>query len=381
MKNIWLLTKTMVKRYYFSILLAVFSAIMLCFILHAMGGLATDYSLSAVKLGVMDYDDSILSNDFKKYLTDKMEYELIENNSYDYLSAELLDKEISAIIEIPQDFYEQFSVGGSRNIIITTMDDYENAAFLEANLNSYLGSIQILSESADGNHEVFDQLLQDYNNETIHLKQTEAQNVDRKAIEEKGGFINSVGFYLLFIFALGFLISFMILNDRNSGIFHRIQVTPVKPIQYVIGSAMFGSLLCFIEIAIYCGYIAIRGINIGFDLWVLVLFMSLFSIFTVGFAVAAALAFRSKNAVSSIVVGFSTVGCIMGGAYFPLDLAPKGMQNMARVLPQFWFMDTFRTLQENPQTSIVPNLIIMILFTILTLLIGALLFSQNYNKG
>lgn len=381
MKNIWLLTKTMIKRYYLFVLLAVFSGCMLCFILHTMGGLASDYTLSPIKLGIMDYDESILSRDFKEYLTDKMKYVLIENNSYDYLSTELLDKNISAIIEIPEDFYEQFSQGNSRNIIITTMDDYENAAFLEANLNSYLGSIQLLTESSDGNQEMFARLLQDYSRETIQIKQTEAQSVDRKELEEKSGFINSVGFYLMFIFALGSVISFMILNDRNSGVFHRIQITPVKPIQYVIGSAFFGFILCFIEILIYCGYIAICGINIGFELWILILFMSLFSVFTVGFSVAAALALKSKNAVSSIVIGFSTVGCIMGGAYFPLDLAPKGMQNIARVLPQFWFMDTFRTLQENPQASIFSNMIIMILFTVLTILIGALMFSQNFKKG
>jgi ABC-2 type transport system permease protein len=90
---------------------------------------------------------------------------------------------------------------------------------------------------------------------------------------------------------------------------------------------------------------------------------------------------KSKNAITSIIIGFSTVGCILGGAYFPIDMSPKTLQNLARVLPQFWFMDAFRRLQADIMADIYPNIIILILFTVLSLLIGAVLFSQNYKNN
>lgn len=379
MKNIWLLTKTNVKRNFMAVIISVFGAAMLCLILYAMGSLVADITLSKISIGVIDNDQSNLSKDFKGYLEDQLNYEIIENYTYDRLSTELIEKNISVIIEIPEDFYEQFANGNKQFVTITSLEDYENAAFIQVYINNYLSSISILSRSA-GDPEIFDQLLSDYYKEDITMKQTSARVIDKKTIIEQAGFINSIGFYLMFIFSISVLLSFMILDDRLSGVLNRIQVTPVKPIQYIIGSGIFGLILCFIQIGLYCGYIYFMDVQIGFSIWVLVLMMSLFSLFTVCFSMAVSLALKSKNAITSIIIGFSTIGCILGGAYFPLDTSPKTLQNLARVLPQYWFMDAFRKLQADIATNIYPNIIILVLFATLSLLVGAVLFSQN-NKN
>ena len=122
-------------------------------------------------------------------------------------------------------------------------------------------------------------------------------------------------------------------------------------------------------------------IPIGVPLWIVVFIMGLFSVFTVCFSLAISLAMKSKNAITSINIGFSTVGCILGGAYFPLDMSPKTLQDLARVLPQYWFMDAFRRLQADSTANIYPNIIILILFATLALLIGAVLFAQNYKNN
>lgn len=381
MKHIWLLTKTNLKRNSFSAILAVISGMFLCLLLFAMGNMVAEMAVSKINIGLIDYDQSVLSDDFKNYMKEKLNYELIENNSYDELSTELIDKNISAIIEIPDNFYELFSSGKNGDVIVTTTDDYVNAAFLQANLNSYLASIELLSEGAKGNQETFDELLLNYEKEEVRMTQTAAQEINLKELKQKEGFTNSIGFFLMIIFAVGVIISFMIIEDRRSGVYNRIQITPVKPLHYIIGTALFGILLCAIEIGIYCGYISFMNLQIGFPLWILIIFMSLFSIFMIGFSIAIALAVKSKNTVTTIVTGYSTVGCVVGGAYFPLEMAPKSLQNLARIFPQFWFMDLFRSLQEKPDTLIYSNLFILALFTILILLIGAVLFSQNYKKS
>jgi ABC-2 type transport system permease protein len=381
MKNILLLTKTNIQRNRFAVLLSVIGAAMLCLILYSMGDMVADMTVAKVSIGVIDYDQSKLSTDFKGYLTEQLDYNILENYTYDEFSTELIDKNISVIIEIPEDFYEQYSTGNKKEITVTSLEDYENAAFLEVYINNYLSSISILTAGADGNQEIFDQLLEDYNNTDIKITQQAAQAIDRKEITGKEGFINSVGFYLMFIFAISVLISFMVLDDRLSGVFSRIQATPVKPIQYIIGTGVFGLFLCFLQIGLYIGYIRLMDIRTGIPLGVMMLMMSLFSLFTVSFSLAVSLAMKSKNAITSIIIGFSTVGCILGGAYFPLNLAPKSLQNIARVLPQYWFMDAFRSIQTDITANIYPNIIILMLYAVLTLLIGAVLFSQNYKNS
>lgn len=381
MKNIWIITKTNIKRNFFSIFMSVFGAFALCFLLYVMGNMAVDITLEKVMIGVIDEDQSKLSEDFKNYITEELDFGILDNNSYDMLSTELIEKNISVIIEIPKDFYEQISAGNNKEITITTTDDYENAAFLQAYLNNYLGNIRFISNSAAGDQKVFDQLLTDYKNGPIEINQVAAPVMDEQELTELEGFNHSIGFFLMIIFALGVFIAFMIIDDRFSGVFNRIKITPVKPVQYIIGSGVFGILLCLIEVGIYCGYIIIKDIDIGFPVGLLILTMSLFSLFTVCFSVTIALSIKSKSAITSIIIGFSTVGAILGGAYFPLDLAPKSLQNLARVLPQFWFMDTFRRIQADPKANLYPNFIIMTLFTALAFLIGAVLFNQNHRNS
>ena len=381
MKNILILTKLNVKRYYFAVLLSILGAVMLCLLLYAMGNIVANSTIAKVHVGILDYDQSTLSKDFKRYLKEEMDYELLENYSYQELSTELLDKDISVIIEIPENFMTKMMSGGAPKVIITSMDDYENTAFVEAHINSYLSSIQVLASGAGGDKQIFDQLLMASLKEEITLTKTSAANIDKNKLFGESGFINTVGFFLMFIFTISVILGFMIIEDRVKGVFGRIQATPVKPIQYIIGSGLFGLVLSSIMVVLFTLFIYINKIQIGVPLETVFLLMLLFSLFTVCFSLMIALATKSRNSVTAIVIGFSTIGCILGGAYFPLDMAPDTLQKIARILPQFWFMDAFRRLQLDLHANIYPNIIILALFVALSFLIGAVLFAQNYKNS
>ena len=381
MKNICLLTLTNLKRNKLFLSLSIAGGVILCFLLIAMGNLAVEIRLSKIKVGLIDQDQSILSSDFKSYLTEELDYELITDHTYEELSALLIEKNISVIIEIPKGFYEKTAIGNMQEIIVTSLDDYENAAFLEANLNSYMHSIQMLADSAGKEKELFDQLLLDYGTEGVPITQTAAMTLDKQMMKGKEGFINSIGFYLMLVFGLSIILSFIVVEDYLSGVFQRVKISPVRPVQYIIGTGIFGMIICLIELVIYCGYIWIADIDIGFSLGLLVFMMFLFSLFTVCFAIAVALWVKSKATVGAISMGFSTIGCILGGAYFSLDMAPQRLQSLARVLPQYWFMETFKALQKDQTANVWPNIIILSLFTLLTFLIGAVLFSQNHKNN
>ncbi len=197
----------------------------------------------------------------------------------------------------------------------------------------------------------------------------------------KEGFRNTIGFFLMIIFALGIILSFMIIDDRANGIYNRITISPVRPVQYILGNSMFGFILSFIMVTIYCSYIFFSEINIGFPIYKLFLLMNLLAFFVVCFIIGVSIIIRSKSGVSALIMGYSTIGAILGGAYFPIDLAPENLQNMARLLPQYWFMDSIYKLMDNPMADISSNVIILILFSVLAFLIGAVVFSQNYKKG
>ena len=183
------------------------------------------------------------------------------------------------------------------------------------------------------------------------------------------------------MFALGVVLSFMILDDRATGVYNRITVTPVKPVHYIAGNSIFGFILLMIEVVIYCGYIAIKDVDIGFPVYKLFILMLLLSLFITCFLVSASILIKSKSGITVVIMGYSTIGSILGGAYFPIDMSPEVLQNIARILPQFWFMDAVTKLMNNPMTDISSNIIIIVLFTVLAFLVGAVSFSQNNKRG
>ena len=71
MKNIILLVKSNIKRNRMGILLSVFSGVVLSLLIYLMGQFVGSVALSKIEIGVMDYDKSILSTDFKSYLSEE----------------------------------------------------------------------------------------------------------------------------------------------------------------------------------------------------------------------------------------------------------------------------------------------------------------------
>ena len=381
MRHIWQLMKTNLKKNYIAIVLAVLSGAILCFIFYAIGNLSADQTLSKIKVGVLDEDESFLSEDFKHYLENQLNYEILEKNSYEELSTELIEKDISVIIEIPKNFQQQWLQEENGKLIITSLDDYENAAFVQIYIDSYLNSIRILGKSAQNDSDVFRMLLMEHRKHEIPILTKSALTIDEKELAHQEGFIYSAGFFLMFVFAISVIFAYMIVDDRISGVLNRIQATPVKPIHYIFGTGIFGLLITLIMLGIYLGYLYFMKINTGVPYGTILLLMSLYALFTVSFTMTSALAFKLKNTVTSVMIGFSTIGCILGGAYFPIEMSPKSLQSLVRIMPQFWYMDAFRKIQENSSAAIGSHIVILVLYTILALLIGAVLFSQHFQKN
>jgi len=381
MNNIWLIIKSNIKRKRGVVILSVLSGFILCFLMYLLGSYSAGALLSKIKIGIIDYDDSLLSKNFKSYLIRELNYELIEHRSFDHLSKLLIDKDISVIIEIPANFYDKFAAGEVEKLILTTSDDFENAAFTEAYINSYLSSIHMLSAVSGGDEEVFSRYLTEYGKAGNPIYKAQAFSLDQKQFREKEGFRNTIGFYLMTAFALAMVVSYIIVDDRRTCIYDRIALTPVKSGQYIAGNSIFGLFLLLVETLIYCGYMAVMNINIGFPVYKLFLLLLMFSFFVTCFVIDVSLIVKSKNGLTAIIMSFNTIGTILGGAFFTLDLAPKNLQNLAKILPQYWITDALYKLMDDAGADIGSNVIILVLFTMLAFLIGAVLFSQNYKRG
>ena len=167
MSKIWILFRGNLRRNRLYLLLAVVGSALICSMFGYVGGLSSEHQVGGIPVGIIDNDHTALTSDFQTYMREEQGMELTTDLDYDGLSTELIERHISAIIEIPAGFTQCILDGKEPRLDMTTLDDYENAAYLEAYLDSYLNAVHLLAEGAQGDTAAFDTLLSDFYAQSI----------------------------------------------------------------------------------------------------------------------------------------------------------------------------------------------------------------------
>ncbi len=389
MKNILLLIRNSIQRNKVTVFSACICALSLSLIMALFGNITGDDTISRIKIGLIDHDRTALSADFRHYMTDTLNIQLIEDQTFEELSMTLINRNISVIVEIPENFENAMVNGHPEDLIATSLSDFENAAFVDAYLNSYMNSINILGVSAAGDKDVFHELLHESENRKISIRSTAVPKLTSGLADDEMVFIDdsvyadsflpSMGFYMMFGFFFAISIAFMVFDDRSSGIFHRIQSTPVTSAQYIIGSTLFGVVNGLLIIGLFFAYLFLSRTKIGVPYGNTILLMVLMMLFMVGFALMLALIMKSKSSVLTVIFAYSSMASMIGGAWFPIEFGPDSLQKLAKITPNYWFMDAFNKMQENSRANIVSNIIVLVLFIVLVYLVSAIRFTQNKN--
>lgn len=374
MKNILILIGAGFKRNKLSLIISVMCAVTIIVFMCIMANSAEQSD--KIRVGIIDYDNSVLSQDIKNYLSDQLDY-VIEENTYDNLSSELIKRNISVIIEIPQNFFSSAVNGNTLDLQVTSMNDFENRAFIDAYLNSYLESINYISNACDGKEQLFTDILNKKSEQSYDIATDMNYAMDSTEERQQDSFKDVIGIFLLLSLAASIFIGFTVFDDRSTGTYNRIKLAPINSIEYVIGITFFGLIQLLLMNFIVCAYIYLNNFYIGISEGLLFLGMALMSLFYVGFSLVIGLMCKSKTTIMTIIIGFSTLASMLGGAFFPISNASDTIKNISKITPQYWFMNIIRNYQNIDNSTITSCIIVLFLFAILIYLIAGVLFAQK----
>ncbi len=384
MKNILLIFKNSVRRGVLMLSVSVMAAVFMAVVFEALtrseGDGAEDVDGSKIfeisdkiKTGLIDHDESQLSENLKNYLENTLGMDVNLENNYELQAGLLIDRDISAIIEVPEGFYADAAAGNVGELVITTLDDYENAAFIEVYLNSYMQSVKVLSDAAGGDAEMFSRMLS-ADVRTGGVKMFENRENGAAAFS---AFVFAEGFMLMLVTGVMLFISNSIIADRQQGTYSRIVCSPIKPAEYVAGTALFGIICGTAMNTVFTVYAYTSHGDIAVPQGISFAAGELFVLFSVGLSIMLALLIRSKQTLFTVGIGYTTFGCMLGGAWFPIADSLGTIGNVAKVFPQYWFMSMLRDSSGNPGYSFFPRLCILALFVLLVYLISAVIFSKK----
>lgn len=336
---------------------------------------------SEMSVVVISEEKSELTDDFLSYLTQNLDIKVVKETSYDVARERLLKRTISAIIEIPSE-YDAVAIKEKKpgKLLVTTLDDYANKAFLESYITTYFSSIELLLQSADGDKALFSTLLKQKQKNEVPIEVVAAKESIRKTYLQSKSFEVSVGFFLNLSFLFGLFIGLMILEDRKEGVFRRIQTAPVRPFEYILGITIYYLLMSFFSIGIFVSYLYIGKLEILVPLPIVCYLLVSMIVIVIGISMAISFVIKSRIGVVFTVYGVGCLTAVLGGAYFDVSNADKVMHKISQLTPQYWFMQTVRMMQKNPDYQ--PNMELMILglFAIFFLLLSAALFYRQANQ-
>jgi len=209
---------------------------------------------------------------------------------------------------------------------------------------------------------------------------------DRSSIKPSLSQNSIPGFILFAMFFIVIPLSGSMINEKNEGSFTRLKTLPV-PVSVLLTSKVIGYLaVCLIQF----------GLMMAIGIWILPLFFGL-PAFHPGnqyFAIAITTVASSLAAIGfGLIVGtcstthgqaalFGSVMVvvlgIVSGSFLPVHFFPHVLQYISALSPVRWGIDNYLDIfvRGEPITTIVPNILLLLLFFVFALIISISIFAK-----
>ena len=342
---------------------------------HLLPGLETP-----IRLGYTDKDGSAVSADFRLYLTENLGMELIEGDEA-WLEGELVNKKVSALVEVPAGFEQALLRDTKGALLVTYMGDYANRAFLQSYFESYVGSVQVLAASAQDDASKLRGLLAEAKADQAPLSTVRLDEQLEHRERDWDMFVLLYGFFVMISSLLIIGMASVVLDDRQNNTFQRVQVSGVNAVSYVVGVCAAGFLVAIVMVLIFILVCLQQGLGVNIPLGPILFMSLLYALFCVSFALVCALLCKSQLSCGWLILAISTIFCLLGGAYFPIEYSPYALQQLAHITPQFWLMDGVRQIAAGNSDAWVLSSGILALFSLLCFLVAGIRFASSSSKA
>ncbi|MDR3072084.1 MAG: ABC transporter permease [Clostridiales Family XIII bacterium] len=376
MRNLLTLLKWNLRREKLSVVITLALSALILFAGASIMNLAEDYVM-VTNIALTDKDNSNASKDLSRYLEEELGVVVKTGLDDKQIKRELVERDLSAAILIPKGYEDNLLTQKTDPLNITVLGDYENAAFLQGYLESYVSSLTTLAVTADGDEVVFADLLSKTTDEKIEITILEKDKEKQRKESQMAGFQSAVGFFIMFASVCMIALSSMLFTDRKNGTFRRLQSGDVSAFQYTLAFLFIGLInltLMLLPLLIACKAFDIyTGVPFG----IIVILLSALILFIASFGVLIGIVSPSMNAIIAIIIVSSTITSLVGGAWFPIDTAPEIFRILGKATPQYWILNTFQSYAKGDGNSLLLPLGILFLYTLLFLALSARKFSSK----
>ena len=188
---------------------------------------------------------------------------------------------------------------------------------------------------------------------------------------------SSPGFAVMFVMMGVCFAGVAMVQERHNKTLARLLTTPTEKFFLISGKMLGFFLIGFIQfmILILFGQLVLK-VNWGnLPLGVLLLVVS-YVLSVTGLGTLLSVVVRTSAQAGAFAVLISMVTSMLGGAWWPIEIVPKFMQNIARFTPQYWAINGFNKIITRGFgiTEILPNFYVLLAISAISLLLAIRFF-------
>ncbi|MDI6619793.1 MAG: ABC transporter permease [Clostridiales bacterium] len=320
-----------------------------------------------LKIGIINKDNSSLSQDMIKSFQTTNKYKIITLKD-DEINSVVAKGDVDCAFTIPEGYSRSLMSGNVPKLQIFSVKGQEVTSLIQNYLNLYIKNITDISKAASGNAKLFDKMYNEYKQGGFTLKTYSVK--DKSATNMTTS--RSLGLFLMFLMMGSGSTASLMLQEKREKTFNRICVAPLKPRIYIFSNFIVNAIITLSQVVLITIFLALF-LKLPVDKSFLQLFLILviFGLTSIGLSMLI-IAFSDSTAQSSsLSTLIITPTCMLGGAFWPLELMPKALQRVSDIIPQKWAMDAISKIQEGTNFSgLLANICILAAFALAFLLIA-----------
>ena len=182
------------------------------------------------------------------------------------------------------------------------------------------------------------------------------------------------------VFGFSFITLFtamLVSKDRTSSLLIRLGISPMKPIEYILGYMLSIIPLILIQNVLFFILAIALGLSFSINIiWAILISIVVAILFiAIGIILGSLFSEKASSGISSIVI---QLVCFTSGMYFPRELLGDVFSRICEYLPFESCVTIIKgVMNANLESITIRNIIVFSIYTILALIISILIFKEK----
>lgn len=338
----------------------------------------TTFSLSSMKITVIDRDGGELAKGLKAYLS--VNNQLVEYaDDKDELRDALYYRKTEFIIYVPSQF-EEMCLNGDEKLGITTVPGSYTESYVSYQVDTYLNQVKMYEDSGYTLDEAIEQ--------TIALQDIQPEvNVQQGSNASLPGYMYAFRYLpYLFLATLCCAIGMLLVIFRKEDVKERITCAPVSSArrtgEMILALGIISVCLWGISILIpiiQTGGAVLKDVHLPY----LLANSFLLLLSCMGIAVITGTLVKNSMIVTNVATTVSLGISFLCGVFVPLEIMGSGVKKVVQVLPVYWYetindmLGNYQVLTGSMRTTMYKGFIIQFVFALACVCVAMLISKMQ----